>query len=329
MFKKNQEIAKIFERMADILEFLGENPYRIRAYRRVANLITELPEDVEKAFFTKKLHRMSGIGESTLLKIEEFLKTGTVKKYEELRKMVPESLLELLDAPGVGPKTLKIAYEKLGIRTKEEFINALKEGKFNKIRGFGPAKAVKILRGIEIWEKSKERIHLVEAYFMAQEVLEYMKKVKHLIEDVSIAGSLRRRKETIGDIDLLISAKKENWLKIHEHFTKFPGSIEVLAKGETKSSIILESGRQVDLRTVEPSSWGAALQYFTGSKQHNIRIRDIGKEKGLKINEYGVFKADTEEKLGGKTEEEVYNLLGMQWIPPEIREDWGEIELAL
>ncbi|HIQ48087.1 MAG TPA: DNA polymerase/3'-5' exonuclease PolX [Aquifex aeolicus] len=329
MFKKNQEIAKIFERMADILEFLGENPYRIRAYRRVANLITELPEDVEKAFFTKKLHRMSGIGESTLLKIEEFLKTGTVKKYEELRKMVPESLLELLDAPGVGPKTLKIAYEKLGIRTKEEFINALKEGKFNKIRGFGPAKAVKILRGIEIWEKSKERIHLVEAYFMAQEVLEYMKKVKHLIEDVSIAGSLRRRKETIGDIDLLISAKKENWLKIHEHFTKFPGSIEVLAKGETKSSIILESGRQVDLRTVEPSSWGAALQYFTGSKQHNIRIRDIAKEKGLKINEYGVFKADTEEKLGGKTEEEVYNLLGMQWIPPEIREDWGEIELAL
>jgi len=329
MSKKNQELSRIFERMADILEFLGENPYRIRAYRRVANLIAELPEDVEKAFFTKKLHRMSGIGESTLLKIEEFLKTGTVKKYEELRKMVPESLLELLDAPGVGPKTLKIAYEKLGIRTKEEFINALKEGKFNKIRGFGPAKAAKILRGIEIWEKSKERISLIEAYFMAQEVLEYMKKVKHLIEDISIAGSLRRMKETIGDIDVLISAKKENWLKIHEHFTKFPGLIEVLAKGETKSSIILESGRQVDLRTVEPSSWGAALQYFTGSKQHNIRIRDIAKEKGLKINEYGVFKADTEEKLGGKTEEEVYNLLGMQWIPPEIREDWGEIELAL
>ncbi|HIP43005.1 MAG TPA: DNA polymerase/3'-5' exonuclease PolX [Aquifex aeolicus] len=329
MSKKNQELSRIFERMADILEFLGENPYRIRAYRRVANLIAELPKDVEEVFFTKKLHRMSGIGESTLLKIEEFLKTGTVKKYEELRKMVPESLLELLDAPGVGPKTLKIAYEKLGIRTKEEFINALKEGKFNKIKGFGPAKATKILRGIEIWEKSKERISLIEAYFMAQEVLEYMEKVKHLIEDISIAGSLRRMKETIGDIDILISAKKENWLKIHEHFTKFLGLIEVLAKGETKSSIILESGRQVDLRTVEPSSWGAALQYFTGSKQHNIRIRDIAKEKGLKINEYGVFKADTEEKLGGETEEEVYKLLGMQWIPPEIREDWGEIELAL
>lgn len=328
MLKKNKELAKIFERMADILEFLGENPFRIRTYRRVATLIEELPEDVETAFYTRKLHHMSGIGESTLLKIEEFLKTGTIKKYEELRRMVPEDLLELLDAPGVGPKTLKVAYEQLGIRTKEEFIEALKRGKFNRIRGFGPLKAMKILKGIEIWEKSKERIALVEAYPMAQDVVEYMKRLR-IIENISVAGSIRRMKETIGDIDILVSAKKEKWKEIHEHFVKYPEIMEILAKGETKSSVILKTGRQVDLRTVEPISWGAALQYFTGSKQHNIRIRDIAKEKGLKVNEYGVFRADTEERLGGEKEEEVYNLLGMQWIPPEIREDWGEIELAL
>ncbi len=328
MLKKNKELAKIFERMADILEFLGENPFRIRTYRRVATLIEELPEDVETAFYTRKLHHMSGIGESTLLKIEEYLKTGTIKKYEELRRMVPEDLLELLDVPGVGPKTLKIAYEQLGIKTKQEFIEALKKGRFNKVRGFGPLKAMKILKGLEIWEKSKERIALVEAYPMAQDVVEYMKRLK-IIDNISVAGSIRRMKETIGDIDILVSANKEHWKEIHEHFVKYPEITEVLAKGETKSSVILKSGRQVDLRTVEPESWGAALQYFTGSKQHNIRIRDIAKEKGLKVNEYGVFKADTEERLGGRTEEEVYNLLGMQWIPPEIREDWGEIELAL
>ncbi len=328
MLKKNKELAKIFERMADILEFLGENPFRIRTYRRVATLIEELPEDVETAFYTRKLHHMSGIGESTLLKIEEYLKTGTIKKYEELRRMVPEDLLELLDVPGVGPKTLKIAYEQLGIKTKQEFIEALKKGRFNKVRGFGPLKAMKILKGLEIWEKSKERIALVEAYPMAQDVVEYMKRLK-VIDNISVAGSIRRMKETIGDIDILVSANKEHWKEIHEHFVKYPEITEVLAKGETKSSVILKSGRQVDLRTVEPESWGAALQYFTGSKQHNIRIRDIAKEKGLKVNEYGVFKADTEERLGGRTEEEVYNLLGMQWIPPEIREDWGEIELAL
>ena len=328
MLKKNKELAKIFERMADILEFLGENPFRIRTYRRVATLIEELPEDVETAFYTRKLHHMSGIGESTLLKIEEFLKTGTLKKYEELRRMVPEDLLELLDVPGVGPKTLKIAYEQLGIKTKQEFIEALKKGKFNKVRGFGPLKAMKILKGLEIWEKSKERIALIEAYPIAQDVVEYMKRLK-VIENISVAGSIRRMKETIGDIDILVSAKKEHWKEIHEHFVKYSEITEVLAKGETKSSVVLKSGRQVDLRTVEPESWGAALQYFTGSKQHNIRIRDIAKEKGLKVNEYGIFKADTEERLGGRTEEEVYNLLGMQWIPPEIREDWGEIELAL
>ncbi|NPB06854.1 MAG: DNA polymerase/3'-5' exonuclease PolX [Aquificae bacterium] len=325
---KNKELARIFEKMADILEFLGENPFRIRSYRRTAELLEELQEDLEEAYRSGRLAKLPGVGESTLQKVEEFLKTGTLKKYEELRKKVPEELLELMDVPGVGPKTLKAAYEKLGVRTREEFIKALKDGRMSRLRGFGPAKVQKILKGIEIWEKAKERVPLVEIYPVAKELERYLKE-HPAVEKASVAGSLRRMKETIGDVDLLVSAKKERWREVHEHFVRHPEVAEVLAQGETKSSVVLKNGRQVDLRTVEPEQWGAALQYFTGSKQHNIRVRDIAREKGFKVNEYGVFRLDTGERVGGRTEEEVYELLGMQTPPPEIREDWGEIELAL
>ncbi len=328
MHRKNKELAQIFEKIADILEFLGDNIYRVNSYRRAANLISELPEDIEELYRRGKLTKLPGIGSSTLLKIEEFLRTGTVKKYEDLRKRVPEDLLELMDVPGIGPKTLKVAYEKLGVRSKEDFIRALKDGSLAKLPGFGPKKVEKILKGIELWESVQERIPLIEAYPMAQDVLEYMKR-EGSIENISVAGSLRRMKETIGDIDILVTAERKNWRRIHEHFVRYPDVNKILAKGETKSSVVLRNGRQVDLRTVEPESWGAALQYFTGSKEHNVRVRDIAKEKGLKVNEYGVFRADTEERLGGESEEEVYRLVGMQWIPPEIRENWGEIELAL
>ncbi len=328
MHKKNKELAGIFEKIADILEFLGDNPYRIGSYRRAANLISELPDDIEELYRSGKLTKLPGIGSSTLLKIEEFLKTGTVKKYEDLRKKVPEDLLELMDVPGVGPKTLRAAYDKLGVRTKEDFMRVLKDGTLAKLPGFGPKKVENILKGIELWKSTQERIPITEAYPMAQDVLEYMRGTKG-IKEISIAGSLRRFKETIGDIDLLVSAEKKDWREIHEHFVRYPEISKVLAKGETKSSVVLKNGRQVDLRTVEPKSWGAALQYFTGSKEHNIRVRDIAKEKGLKVNEYGVFRADTDERLGGETEEEVYRLVGMQWVPPELRENWGEVELAL
>ncbi len=328
MHRKNKELARIFEKIADILEFLGDNIYRVNSYRRASTLISELPEDIEELYRSGKLSRLPGIGSSTLLKIEEFLRTGTVKKYEDLRKRVPEDLLELMDVSGIGPKTLKTAYEKLGVRTKDDFIRVLKDGSLAKLPGFGPKKVEKILKGIELWESVQERIPLIEAYPMAQDVLEYMRR-EESIREISVAGSLRRMKETIGDIDILVSAERKDWRKIHEHFVKYPEVDKILAKGETKSSVVLKNGRQVDLRTVEPISWGAALQYFTGSKQHNVRVRDIAKEKGLKVNEYGVFKADTEERLGGEREEEVYELVGMEWIPPEIRENWGEIELAL
>ncbi len=328
MLKKNKELAQIFEKIADILEFLGDNPYRIGSYRRAANLISELPDDVEELYRSGKLSRLPGIGSSTLLKIEEFLRTGTVKKYEDLRKKVPEDLLELMDVPGIGPRTLRIAYDKLGVRTKEDFLKVLKDGSLAKLPGFGPKKVENILKGIELWRSAQERISLIEAYPMAEDITDYMRK-EECVKEISIAGSLRRMKETVGDIDILVAAERKDWRRIHERFVSYPDIEKVLAKGETKSSVVLKNGRQVDLRTVEPRSWGAALQYFTGSKEHNIRVRDIAKEKGLKVNEYGVFRADTDERLGGETEEEVYRLVGMQWIPPELRENWGEIELAL
>lgn len=327
--EKNKELARIFERMADMLEFLGDNPYRINTYRRVAEVLSELGEDVEDLVRTGKIHHIHGIGQSSIEKILEYLRTGKVSAYEELKQKVPEDLLELLEVPGIGVKTLRLAYDRLKVRTKEDFINAVKSGKLAFLPGMGEKKIQNILRGLELWEKSKERMTLLEAYGIGMSILKHFEALKGLYENIELAGSLRRRKETIGDIDILISAKKENWPKLHQHFITYAGVKEVLLSGETKSSVVLQEGRQVDLRTVEPHQWGAALQYFTGSKEHNVRLRDIAKAMGLKLSEYGLFKADTEERIGGSTEEEIYELLGMEWIPPEIRENTGEIELAI
>jgi len=327
--EKNKELARIFERMADMLEFLGDNPYRISTYRRVAEVLSELGEDVEELVRTGKIYHIHGIGQSSIEKIMEYLRTGKVSAYEELRQKVPEDLLELLEVPGIGVKTLRLAYDRLKVRTKEDFINAVKSGKLAFLPGMGEKKIQNILRGLELWEKSKERMTLLEAYGIGMSILKHFEALKGLYENIELAGSLRRRKENIGDIDILISAKKENWPKLHQHFITYAGVKEVLLSGETKSSVVLQEGRQVDLRTVEPHQWGAALQYFTGSKEHNVRLRDIAKAMGLKLSEYGLFKADTEERIGGSTEEEIYELLGMEWIPPEIRENTGEIELAI
>jgi DNA polymerase (family 10) len=329
---RNKQLAEIFEKMADILEFLGDNPFRIRTYRRVAKILENLPMDIEEALESGYIYKIKGIGGSTIAKIEEFLKTGTVTKYENLKKKVPEELLELMDIPGVGPKTLKVAYEKLGVRTKEDFIRVLKDGSLAKLPGFGPKKVEKILKGIELWQKAQERIPLVVAYPLAQQVVEYLKNSEagKFIKNITVAGSVRRMKETIRDFDILVSAEREHWQKIHDAFVEFPDIEDVQLYGQTKSTILLkEHHRQCDLRTVEPESWGAALQYFTGSKHHNIKLREIAKEKGLKINEYGVFKVSTGEKIAGETEEGVYEALGMQYIPPELRENTGEIEAAL
>ena len=326
----NKEIADIFKKMAAIYEFLDDQ-YRAMAYQRAAHIIESLPDDVRHYLETGKLYTIRGIGESIASKIREYVETGKIQKYEELKKKIPEDFIELIDLPGFGPKTLKKIHDELGISTKEELIKALKDGRIEQLEGFGPKKVENMLKGLQMYEISKRRILLWDALQLSNYLLSEIKKLKE-VKDAEVVGSVRRRKETIGDIDILVISEDQHRMKIMDYFTSLDGIKEILVKGPKKSSIILKvdgNERQVDLRIFKKDEWGAALQYFTGSKQHNVHLREIAKEEGLKVNEYGVYKVDTDEKIAGETEEGVYEAVGMQWVPPEMREDRGEIELAL
>ena len=331
MYNINKDLANIFKKMAAIYEFLDDR-FRAMAYQRAAHIIEDLPDDVRNYIATGKLYTIRGIGPSIASKIEEYVQTGKIQKYEELKKKVPEDFIELIDLPGFGPKTLKRIYEELGITTKEELIKALKDGRIEQLEGFGPKKVENMLKGLQMYEISKRRILLWEALQISKYLIEKLKSNLKEIHKIEVVGSTRRRKETIGDLDILVTADDKDRLKIMDFFTSLDEVSEVLVKGPKKSSVIMkfeDKERQVDLRIFKDEEWGAALQYFTGSKQHNIHLREIAKEKGLKINEYGVFKVDTEEKIAGETEESVYKAVGMDWIPPELREDRGEIEAAM
>ncbi len=321
---KNKELADIFDKWADILEFMGDNPYHIRAYRNAARLIRDLSEDIEVLAKEGKLSQLPGIGQRLQAKILEFLRTGKIEEFERLKQQVPDTIFTLLDIPGVGPKTVKLLYEKLGVRSIEDLKRAIERGDLLKLPGFGPKKVEKIKKGIELYEKSGGRILLGVAVFIADRIVSQLKE-HSAVERISVCGSTRRMKETVGDIDILASGK--NNLEIIEAFVNLPNVKEVLWKGTKKATVIVEEGEQVDLRVIEPDSYGAALQYFTGSKAHNIHLRTICLKLGYKLNEYGLFKG--EERIAGKTEEEIYSALGMDTPPPEIREDTGEIEAAL
>ncbi len=321
---KNKELADIFDKWADILEFMGDNPYHIRAYRNAARLIRDLSEDIEVLAKEGKLSKLPGIGQRLQAKILEFLRTGKIEEFERLKQQVPDTIFTLLDIPGVGPKTVKLLYEELGIRSIEDLKRAIERGELLRLPGFGPKKVEKIKKGIELFEKSGGRILLGVAVFIADRIVNQLKE-HSAVERISVCGSTRRMKETVGDIDILASGK--NNLEIIEAFVSLPNVKEVLWKGTKKATVIVEEGEQVDLRVIEPDSYGAALQYFTGSKAHNIHLRTICLKLGYKLNEYGLFKGD--EKIAGRTEEEIYSALGMDTPPPEIREDTGEIEAAL
>lgn len=321
---KNREIAVIFEHIADILELKGENVFRINAYHKASRMLQDMTENIEEVDKQGKLKEIAGIGSGMIEKIEEFLKTGKIERYEELKKEVPNSLVDLLSVPGLGPKGVSKLNRELGIKNIDDLKKAISEGRLRGLEGFGEKKEENIVRGIEIFESNKGRISLGLAFPIVENILEYLFLLKEVKKAVP-AGSLRRMKETIGDIDILVTGK--NGHKIIEHFKKYPGIKEVLASGETRGSIRVEDGIQVDLRFVPEKSFGSALQYFTGSKNHNIKLREMAKKVGLKVNEYGVFRV--EERLGGKDEEDIYKLLGLSLIPPEIREDCGEIELAV
>jgi DNA polymerase (family 10) len=325
----NHELAQIFKKLSAIYKLSGDKDrFRALAYQRVYRTIEGLEKDVHAYVRNGKMEKLQGIGESISEKIIEYLNTGKIHKYEELKANFPHELLDLLEVKGFGPRSLKKVYEELGIKTKAQLIKALEEGKISKLKGFGEKKTEQMKRGLKAHNVIEERMLLWEALQLGETIVLEMKKCS-AVKIIKLAGSLRRRKETIGDIDLLVASSVQDRKSVVDHFISMEFVKEVLAKGDTKASILLvNNNRQVDLRVVDPSQWGAALQYFTGSKEHNVHLRGIAKEKGLKINEYGVFRLKDNTCIAGETEEEVYHALGFAPMPPEMREDKGEIELA-
>jgi len=342
---KNKEVVKLLQDIAQLLELKGENPFRVRSYEKAAQNIGSLTEPIEKLSSEDRLETIPGVGEGIAKKIKEFLGTGKLKYYDDLKKDFPEGLLEILSVPGIGPKTAKTIYDELRIESLAHLEKAAKEHRLSELHRLGEKTEENILRGIQLLRKGGERILLSSALFLAKPIIEELEKCPG-VKDLDLAGSIRRKKETIKDIDILCTAKNSD--VVMSRFVSLPQVKEVLAQGETKSSVILEEGIQVDLRVIKPESYGAALMYFTGSKDHNIALRELARKKGYKINEYGLFRLAKspvgvssrgkgsgsirtvrEERVAGRTEEEVYKKLGLQYIPPEIREASGEIESAL
>lgn len=324
---KNIELAEMFDRIADALEYKGEMAFKIIAYRKAARALEELTDDIEMLAKEGKLRTIPGVGEGIAKKIDEYLTTGKMEKFEEAMGGIPAGLLELLNVQNLGPKTLALAHKELGVKNREDLKRVIDDGSLAKLFRMGEKKVENIKKGLEIFGKAQERISIGQALRTAEEVVTYLKCLAG-VEQVEPSGSLRRMKETIGDIDILVTGK--NGMKIIEGFTRYPRASRILASGETKSSIMVGSGKnalQVDIRVVDASSFGAALQYFTGSKAHNVKIRSMARDRGLKISEYGVFKG--EKQIAGKTEEEVYKTIGLPYIQPELREDRGEVEAAL
>jgi DNA polymerase (family 10) len=320
---QNVKIAQMFDAIADVLEFKGEMVFRVNAYRRASRVLQDLREDVTVLWKDGRLRGVPGIGEGLAEKIEEYLSTGKMKRHEEITKGVPSSLIELLRIQGLGPKTLALANKRLRVETLEDLKRVIENGSLEELPGMGPKKVENIKKGIQLFVASKERMSIGVALPIAERIIGELQKAAG-VKRISVAGSLRRCRETIGDIDILCDGK--DGAEIIRKFRELPSVAQVLAAGETKGSIVVEGGVQVDLRVVEPDSYGAALQYFTGSKAHNVRVREIAKKKGLKVSEYGVFRG--KKRIGGRDEEDIYRAIGIPMMPPEIREDWGEIEAA-
>ncbi len=322
---KNQEIAKIFNEIADLLELKGENLFRIRAYRRAALNIEGLTKNIEEIPHEDLLN-IPGIGQDLAGKVEEYIKTGLIQTYEKLKQEIPGGLSTLLSIPGLGPKTSKLLYEKLKITNIEELERFASEHKLAGLPGIKGKTEENILKGIDMLKRGRERQPLGKVLPVAKDILAHLKK-NAPVEKIDLAGSLRRWKDTIKDIDIL--ATSDNPKEVMNVFVHLPNVKEILMHGPTKSSIITQQNLQVDLRVVEKESYGAALTYFTGSKEHNIRLREMAIKKGLKLNEYGIFREKDNKRVGGEREQDVYAILGLPYIPPELREDRGEIEAAL
>ncbi|MDD3428264.1 MAG: helix-hairpin-helix domain-containing protein, partial [Caldisericia bacterium] len=277
----NATVADILNRIAEMLEIKGENPFKVRAYQKAALTIGSLTKDIKEVVESDEIYNLPGIGESIALKIKELVNTGRLKYYEELEKEIPPELLSLLTISGLGPKTIQKLWKELGITNKEQLKEAVLSGKLSNLKGFGKKTEENILKGLEQVKKFAERFPLGRVYPLAEAIIKDL-KLKSPLKQISVAGSIRRMKDTIGDIDILVTSEKPQ--EVMETFTGLPYFTEILAKGETKSSARTSMGIQVDIRVVDDSEYGAALYYFTGSKAHNIEVRKIAVSKGLKIN---------------------------------------------
>jgi DNA polymerase (family X) len=322
----NAEAAEIFHGIADLLDVLGEK-FKPEAYRRAARSIETLTEDLAKVAARDELRTIPGVGEAIAEKIREYLATGRIPYYERLKHEVPPGVVELMRLPGLGPKTARRFWTELGIEGPAELAEAITAGRLDSVKGFGPRKIEQIHTALEQARAAPAsagtRAPIEAVYPVADRIVRALRE-RARTDLVEAAGSFRRRRETVGDLDVLVASEEPE--RVFDLFSALPEVREVRLRGGTKETVLLTSGLQVDLRVVEPAAFGAALQYFTGSKDHNVHLRSIARDRGLKINEYGVFRG--EERIAGRTEEEVYGTLGIRFIPPELREDRGEIEAA-
>jgi DNA polymerase (family 10) len=333
---KNREIAELFYEIADILEY-QQVEWKPRAYRKAAQMIENLGEDIENIYAREGktgLTKIPGVGESIADHIAEYLETGRVEKFEKLKGKAPSGTAELMEIRGLGAKKMKKLADALGIRTLSDLKNAIAAHRLRRLDGFGEKSEKNLAKAIEQYEKSHARIALGKALPLAEEVISALKsQCKNTTSKVDLSkiiytGSLRRLKETIGDIDILAEAEKAEALKVMDCFVSLQDVDQVILKGNTKSSVILREGTAIDLRVVPPESYGAALQYFTGSKEHNIELRNTAIKNGYKLSEYGLYLKESGKQIAGRSEEEIYEKLGLAYIPPELRENRGEIKAA-
>jgi DNA polymerase (family 10) len=320
----NADIAALFQEIADRLEIQGANPFRIRAYRNAARTLGELPQEARALLENgEDLTRLPGIGDDLAAKVQEIVTTGHSSLLERLRRELPPAVTELLQIPGLGPKRVKALYHDLEVQTVEQLYRAARDGRIRALPGFGEKTELNILQAVEAHVSQARRFKLAVAAQYAEALTAFLRAVPG-VEQVTVAGSFRRMRETVGDLDILVTAAAGS--PVMPRFTAYDEVADVLSAGSTRASVVLKSGLQVDLRVVDAQSYGAALCYFTGSKAHNIAIRRIAQQHGLKINEYGVFHG--EQRIAGEDEASVYKSVGLPFIPPELREDRGEIEAA-
>ncbi|AOS97524.1 DNA polymerase/3'-5' exonuclease PolX [Microbulbifer aggregans] len=320
----NSEIADRFDRLADLLEIEGANPFRVRAYRNAARTIRGYPRSMADLLADDvDLTELPDIGDDLAKKIQILVTSGELPLLEEVEARTPPALSELMKIQGLGAKRVKALHEALGIDSLEELREAVENGKVQEVEGFGEKSEEKIRRRLKKFSGNEQRTKLIEAEQISTPLVEYLEKARG-VKDIVIAGSYRRRKETVGDLDILVTAKADN--NVMEHFTGYDEVAEVDSQGETRSTVYLRSGMQVDLRLVPQVCFGSAQHYFTGSKDHNIAVRKLGMERGYKINEYGVFEGD--KRIAGQTESSVYKAVGLPLIAPELRENHGELDAA-